>query len=876
MLSSLSSDVREGLSKKEVETRLAAYPKRKQLRRKDGFFKQTLRQFESPIALILLCAVLITFFLKDFTDSVVIALALLINVVIGVIQEGRASHAFEALKKHDAKYAFVIREGVLSKIEANLLVPGDIISLSSGNAIPADARLIEAKDLTVNEAALSGEWLPVEKNTNPCGEEAPLSERLCMVYAGTLAVSGTALAVVTATNERTEIGAIGKVLHEKESVVTPLTKDMRRLAWLILYVVLGVCVIVFFLGVIRTLPYGDILAIVIALAVASVPEGLPAAVTVVLALGMERILKAGGLVRNLLAAETLGTTTIVLTDKTGTLTEGKMILSGFVSAHETFKEREHLLARRMLHAGVLASGAHIEITQDEKGEESIVAHGRPVEQALLLAGLEAGISKTELLKETELIDILSFESSRRFSSALLAEGKTHARAYIMGAPELLLSEATHTLGEDGKEIKITPHIRAHFESELLASAKEGKRMIAVGEKVTRPDVFKSAEGTSLLSESTLLGFFIFSDAVRVGVNEAIQTIQDAGARVIMLTGDNPQTALAIATQTGIAKKHDKVFIGSDLDLLTDNELLTTVSEHHVFARVAPAHKLRIANILVTAGESIAMTGDGVNDAPALKAATIGIAIGSGTEVAKEASDIVILKNGFSVITHAIAEGRRLRDNFKKIFTYMLSTSFSAVSLIIFSLLMALPLPILPTQILWANLVQGALLNFAFAFEPLHASLMRRNPRDTDVRDILSSKIKNLILLVGSITSLSLILMFVLLLSSNLPLEEIQTYMYLSVCINAIFLAFSMKSFGTPLWRIDFFSNPFLLIALLVSSILLVIVFLFPWLQALLSVVTPSLNYLPLLLAFGISNVFIIELAKWMFFIHPEMRKEKVA
>jgi Ca2+-transporting ATPase len=340
----------------------------------------------------------------------------------------------------------------------------------------------------------------------------------------------------------------------------------------------------------------------------------------------------------------------------------------------------------------------------------------------------------------------------------------------------------------------------------------------------------------------------------------------------MLTGDNPETALSIARSVGIADGQERAYTGAELARLSDGELRDVLSAHTVFARVAPAEKLRIANVLTAAGEVVAMTGDGVNDAPALRAASIGVAVGSGTDVAKEASDLVLLDNGFSVITHAIREGRRLRDNFKKIFAYMLSTNFSEVSLIAVSLAFGLPLPILPTQILWSNLVEGGLMNFAFAFEPLYPDAMKRGPKDPETARVLSPKLVRLIFLVGAITSVTLVSVYLFLVfHTRLTLPEIQTLMFVAVSVNCIFMAFSMKSFGTPLWKLPLFSNRFLLLALLASAGLLLAALYVPAIQALVHVSPPDLLEVSMLVGFGIVNLVTIEVAKWLVFIRPQAK-----
>ena len=826
---------------------------------RETVFMRIVRQFASPITLVLVAAALATVFLSHFTDALIIAAALLVNVVMGLVQEGRASKAFEALKKGEARYAVVERGGEPIRITAEDLVVGDVVMLTTGNAVPADVRLIEVHGLSINESALSGEWMAVEKNTEIAGEDAPLVERSGMAYAGTLVSAGAGKGVVVAVGADTELGQIAMELGKKDESITPLMRDIRQVARFILGAVSVVIVGIIVLGLLRGLPLDETIFTAIALAVASVPEGLPAAVTVVLALGMERILKSGGLVRNLLAAETLGTTSIILTDKTGTLTEGRMTLEMFVTRSGEATDAPDGEPNMLLRGAVLASNAYVEERPEAPVDEKLVVHGRPIEQAIVMSGLKNGIAQHVLIKELPRLDELHFDSSRRFGGMLVDDGGKSV-AYITGAPELFLS-TIHAVATE---------TRTHFEDALSRAAQEGKRVIAVARvEASRGTFPNEADVLEFLASGEFLGLLVFSDVIRPEAKEAIAEMKSAGARVIMLTGDNPETALSIARAVGIADDEERAYTGIELSPLTDPELLELLREHTVFARVAPAEKLRIANVLKDAGEVTAMTGDGVNDAPALRAAAIGIALGSGTDVAKEASDLVLLDNGFSVITAAIREGRRLRDNFKKIFAYMLSTNFSEVVLITFSLIFGLPLPILATQVLWSNLIEGGLMNFAFAFEPLYPDAMKRNPKDPENARVLSPKLIKLIVLVGSITAAMLIAIYLYLLSIKLPIEQIQTLMFVAVSVNCIFMAFSMKSFGTPLWKLPLLSNRFLLISLVASTVLLLAALYVPFLQKLVHVTEPTPLQLLILAGFGLFNLATIELAKWVLFIRPE-------
>lgn len=859
-----------GLSKEEAKKRLSLGRNQLPQPKRESFLMRFLRQFASPIAIVLLFAAGATLILFHYTDALVILLALLVNVVMGLVQEGRAGKAFEALQKSEAKFAVVVRDGAPQKVSSEELVPGDVVVLTTGSAVPADVRLIETHGLSINEAALSGEWVPVEKRVGEVKETAPLVERYGMAYSGTLVVAGTGKGIVTATGPATELGKIAAELGKNRRTVTPLMRDIRDVARLLVLGAIAILIVVVFLGYLRELPFGDILFIAIALAVSSVPEGLPAAVTVVLALGMERILKAGGLVRNLLAAETLGTTSIIMTDKTGTLTKGSIKATGFATLSGTTEDSSGTLAHAMLRGAVLASDGYIEKIADEAaGTERFVAHGRPVEQAILLEALDSGFNEAHLREIHPRIDILPFASERRFGGMLVEEDGEKI-AYLMGAPEVFLESSTHALAVSGR-IRLTKEHRTFFEEALAASTREGKRVLAVARRVYSEEAFPPTEEerVHVPKDTELLGFIIFSDEIRSEARSAVAEMQAAGARVIMLTGDNPETALFVAREVGIAHEGERAYTGKELGELSDDALLEVLRANHVFARVAPSDKLRIAHVLTGAGEVIAMTGDGVNDAPALEAASIGVAVGSGTDVAKEAADLVLLGDSFSVITSAIREGRRLRDNFKKIFAYMLSTNFSEVILITVALVLGMPLPLLPTQILWSNLVEGGLMNFAFAFEPLYPSVMKRSPNDPDIRKVLSKKVLWLITMVGIITAGFLSLIYLYLVSLGLPEIEIQTLMFIGISISTMFTALSMKSFGTPIWKLSLFSNRFLLLSMLGSIVLLWVALYVPAVQAIVKTVTPTTGQILFFVGVGCINLVTVELAKWFIFIRPE-------
>jgi P-type Ca2+ transporter type 2C len=867
----------KGLSRDEREERQKRYGKNAlEKSHQKTFFQKVLSQFESPLVLVLLIAGIVTLFLQEYFDSIVIFIALFINLVIGLFQEERASRAFEKLNESQESFAIVLREGKKETVSTEDLLPGDVVFLESGFFVPADIRLFEVHELRINEAALTGEWLSVQKEVYDSSEEKSLAERKNMAYMGTLIESGHGKGLVVETGLRTELGEIAHSLGTIAKEITPLQKNIKKLAIFLTYIIFFSLVIIFILGFLRGQSLHDVLFIAIAVAVSTMPSGLPPAVTVVLAVGMEAILKRGGLVRNLLAAETLGATTVILTDKTGTLTEAKMKLAGLYSYDGIVKKIIHPEGdnRFLLERSVLQSDAYIE--QGKEDSTELIVQGRPIEKAVLTAGLESGIAQDILLENLPRVDYIPFSSERRFGVSLHKNAhKRSSHLIIGGEPEKLLNAAPFYFHHN-KKVPMTEGVREKFFETLKIHASQGERLIGVAfRECIRKDFADSLEKPDILLEKIVfVGFIGFEDPVRNDVSSSIQTVQDAHARVIMLTGDNPETAHHIAQQVGIVRSgEDLVIKGSDIEALSDDELYEKLQFTRVIARAVPAHKLRIAEVLKAKGEVVAMTGDGINDAPALRSANIGVAVASGTEVAKESSDLILMSNSFSIIVSAIEEGRRIIDNLKKILAYLLSTSFSALLLIIGALITGSPLPLLPAQILWANIVGGDVMSFAFAFEKSEKGIMRRDPRKSKTTNILTKDLFSLIILLPVVTSGMTIAIYYYLLSINVPIEEIRTIMFVAISLDALFFSFSMKSLTTPIWKISLFSNKYLLGTLLLSLVLLFLALSLPALRQLLSLTVLNSFEILLLVGLGVINLFAIEFLKWFIFGRKKEKEE---
>jgi len=864
----LHTDFKTGLDAEEVLIRQERNGKNVFTQGKQKtILDKILAQLKSPLVIVLILAGLVTFMLGEFLDMTVILIALLINVVVGVAQEERASKAFGKLASSQEKHATVIRGGEKSLILAEDLVLGDIIEITAGSYIPADARLLSEQNLSVNEAALTGEWMGVSKEVTVIKKVVPITDQLNMVWMGTLATAGSGIATVVGIGDNTEIGVIAQSLRDGKEEATTLQKSMRHLARFISLVIIAVLIGIFILGLLRGHDIVEMLLVSIAIAVAAMPAGLPAAVTVVLALGMEAILKKNGLVRNLTAAETLGSTTTILTDKTGTLTMAEMRISSITTLESLDNEEKHIHDYDddldILKMAILTSDAFVE-GKNEALSEWIV-QGRPVERAIVLAGLESGLTQETLLETYPRLDFLPFESKTRFVASLHSiQSASKNRIFLTGAPELLLENSV-SIYNNGKATKLSLKDRERLIRNQEKISSQGMRLIAVAYKDTKEVAFAKND-EELATKLVFGGFIVLHDPLREEVPEAIQTAKDAGTRVIMLTGDHATTALAVAIEAGIADERTKPFTGTDIEDMDDDTLQKALERTSVFARVLPHQKLRIAKLLKSNGEVVAMTGDGINDAPALRNADIGIALGSGTEVAKEASDLVLLDNSFSIILNAIEEGRRILDNLKKIVAYLVSTSFSEIILVAVSIIIGTPLPILPAQILWTNIIEEGFMNFAFAFEPKEADIMKRNPNDKRMKNILTPKLKKLIATVALVTGFVLVAIYLFLyFIIQVPIDELRTIMFIAVSIDSIFFALSIKNLHKPIWNIKIFSNKYLLFALFTSIAVLLIALFTPALQTLLSLTPISGEIILLLFGLGIVNLIIIELVKYMVF-----------
>jgi P-type Ca2+ transporter type 2C len=864
VLQAMRANLGVGLTEKEVRERLLKFGENSIKRvKRFRLLKIIFAQLASPLVLVLLIAGAGTIFLEEYLDAIVILIALLVSVSVGSLQEGRASNVFEKLAQSQQKNAIVLRDRNKMVIPVDNVVPGDIVYLEGGKAVPADIRLIEATNLSINEAALTGEWVAVPKEIAESKIDAPINEQKNIAWKGTIVAEGFGSGVVVATGLKTQIGKIADDTQEISQHSTPLQRSVRSLAKLLM-VAIGIGIFsIIILGLLRGEVFAEMLLVAIAVAVAAMPTGLPAAVTVVLAVAMEAILKKGGLVKNLLAAETLGSTTVILTDKTGTLTEGKMSVAGLYTARAIGVHDntiEHKDNRELLTSAILASDAFFEKTKD-----GVKVHGRPIEIAIVSAGLESGISQIDLFaRGFNRIDFLQFESARRFSASL-NNYDGQKRIYFSGAPELLLDLSEKCYAAGGTKV-LDEDTKKEFQNIQKAESAMGHRFTAVAFRIEKDDKISSDIRDSAHPKGLIfVGLISFSDQVRPDVANEIQAAKNAGMRVVMVTGDHPETAQSIANRVGISKEGDKAVTGREVEDMNDSELLNAIHTRPIFSRMLPKQKLRIARALRSGGEVVAMTGDGVNDAPALVSADIGVAVGSGTDVAKEAADLIIIDNTFSTITAAIKEGRRAVDNLQKIVAYLLSTSFSEIIVIGGALAVGAPLPLLPAQILWANLIEEGLMSFPFAFEPAQKDIMTRPPHKKATgkssRLVLTSDMQKIMLIVTVVTGVLLLGLFFWMRSVGIAIEEIRTVMFVALSLDSIFFALSFKDLKRPIWKISLTNNKLLFGALSVSMLLLIAAVTFPPLKTLLSLTSLTGFEVILLAVLGFVNLLTIEITK---------------
>lgn len=823
-----------GLTSDEAALRLKKYgPNELKKQRTFSSLKILFNQFTSPLIYILVFAGLVTFFLRDFTDTIVIFAAVVLNTALGFYQEQKSQKSMMALRSLITPMAKVIRDGEQKIIDARNLVPGDLVVLTIGVKIPADGILIKSKDLTVDEAILTGESMPVVKKSGSfLGiSESAADKQPQMVFMGTTVVIGIAKMIVTKTGMETKIGQIGRSLIEIKEERTPLQIEISKLAKILALVVGVITLFIFFFGRFLGYQFLEMFTTSVAVAVAAIPEGLPISFTIILALGMQRILKRKAVVRKLLATETLGSVSTICIDKTGTLTEGKM------------KVVEALPFGEMLTKAAL-------LCNDSRD---------PLELAMEKWAKEKGQNKNKLLKAYPRLDEIPFNPKDKFIVSFHEDRsgkglKGEKILFLSGAPEIVLEKSQFKKQKE----------KDNWLKKFNQLGDQGYRLVGFAYKKIKTDQIKIQN--SYLKDFEWLGILVYDDSIRLGVKEALRECQQAGVEVKVITGDYPNTARAVMKKLAIEVKESEFLTGKELEDFTEEELNQKVKTIKLFARTTPEQKLKIVKALKYNHEVVAMMGDGVNDALALKQADVGIVVSQASDVAKETADMVLLDSDFATIVHAIEEGRNIFENIRKVVLYLLSSSFTEIILIGGSILLGLPLPLAAVQILWINLIEDAFPAIGLAFEPWEKELMMIPPR-RKATAILSLPMKFLIFVVGIFLNFFLLFLFWALNNKNLfHLSSPQTVMFVALGINFLFVPFACRSLRKPIFKFNPFGNKILDLTLIIGFVLLVSAVYLPPLQLILKTRPLGTTEWIFLLFFGFFSFLLIELTKWAFIL----------
>jgi Ca2+-transporting ATPase len=827
----------KGLNSSEAERRLERFgPNELRKERRVKWLEILLRQLRSPFVLILILAAALSLLLEELFDSLTILFIVLLNAALGFSQEYRAEKALEALKRFMVPKAKVVRDGSVALIPAREVVPGDIVLVEAGDRVPADARLLEVINLKVDESVLTGESIPSAKHTRPLQRRLAVADRENMIYMGTLVTYGRGKGVIVETGMGTEFGKLAEQIQEIREGPTILQLRLRGLALRLGGFVLGLCTLLFLLMGWRGEPWLSGFMIAVALGVSAVPEGLPAVVTIALALGVRRMAKRNAIVRRLASVETLGCATVICTDKTGTLTKNEMTVKEifvnnrlvqvagtgyepkgqFISNSKPFEPREDEHLMLLLRIGCLCNLAHL-----SREDWSLI--GDPTEGALLTLAGKAGMWREEELADYPLLAELPFDPRRKRMTTIHLVGKRRM-AYIKGAPEVLLELST-SIFERGKARKLGARKKRKILEEVGKMASKALRVLAFAYKEV--DSKGKLTPEKVERELTFVGIAGMIDPPRPEVKKAIERCKKAGIKVVMVTGDHKLTAEAIAKDIGLLGE-GKVVTGIELDGMSDEQLLREADEIAVYARVSPGHKVRILEALKRKGHVVAMTGDGVNDAPAVKRADIGIAMGiKGTDVTKEASDMILADDNFATIVDAVEEGRGIYDNIRKFVRFLLSVNFSGIFLVATSALAGLPLPLLPLQILWINVVTDGLPALALGVDPYDPELMKRGPRKPK-EGILHGMLP-FVLTAALFAYFSRLFTLVWSLG-RVSLAKLRTLVFTQAVMGELLFALNCRSEKRSVFKIGLAGNKKLLIAILSSVLLHLMVIYVPLLQ----------------------------------------------
>ncbi len=844
IIKELNVNVETGLTTKEAKKRQEEYgPNELQQKKKKTIGKMILEQLTDKMIIILLIASALSFLLGEKIEGFVILFIISINIVISVIQEKKASNALEALKNMNAPHSLVLRNGKLEKILASELVPGDIVHLEAGNIIPADIRWIEEHDILVDESALTGESVPVEKDKDYIGSsEEPLGERKNMGYSSTIISNGTGTGIVTAIGMSTEIGTIAKLLDTDNGLETPLKQKLNKIGKVLSILGIIISILIFIIGLLHGQNLIDILMIAISLAISVIPEGLPATVTVVMAIGVQRMAKKRALVKQLPAVETLGSATVICTDKTGTLTENKMTVTEYFTADNLLENKENTLTEKLVTCGVLCNNANI-INGEMQGD--------PTEGALLLFAEKNNYNVEQIKKENVKEHEKPFDSDRKLMTVVCKTKDKKHIAYTKGAPEELVEKCTYAL-IDGKKKKLTKEDKQKILNKSEELATEALRSLAFAYKTEK------LKENEVEEDLIFLGIVGMIDPPRREVMSSIKSCHTAGIRVIMITGDHKATAVAIAKKLGIYQEGDLAVNVEEFHEMTREELHKKLPRISVFSRVSPKDKLDIVNALQEQHEIVGMTGDGVNDAPALNTADIGIAMGkNGTDVAKDAADMLLLDDNFSTIEVAIKEGRRIYRNIQKVIQFLLTGNIAEVLTIFLAMVFNLQAPILAVHILFVNLITDTLPALALGVDPANKNTMKHPPTKKGTL-FEKSMVYNIAYYGALLTLLSFSAYFTGLQTSY---ETAITMTFATLCLSQIVHAMNQHSNTLSFFSQDQPKNKMLFLAMTASVLMLMIIVLVPVLRDFFSIVPLTLKQWLIVIGLSLMPLVVSEILK---------------
>ncbi|MBO3328118.1 calcium-transporting P-type ATPase, PMR1-type [Clostridium perfringens] len=817
ILQELDVDEKNGLSSTEALRRLEKYGKNKlETKKKKTLFKQFLSQLKDVMIYILIIAAIISAFLGEISDALIILLVIIINAVIGVIQESKAEKALDALKELSTPKALVKRDGSLKEILSEDIVPGDIVIIDAGRYIPGDLRLIDTANLKIEESAFTGESVPSEKDASFLPDkEIPIGDQNNMAFMSTLATYGRGVGVVVGTGMNTEIGKIAKMIEQEENDETPLQKKLSELGKILGFLAVGICILIFIISFFQGRDLLEMFLTSISLAVAAIPEGLPAIVAIVLALGVQRMVKKNAIIRKLPAVETLGSVSIICSDKTGTLTQNKMTVTTVYTNDSYIKESEFNLndneSKLLVDCMVLCNDA----TYSEKSQT-----GDPTEIALLESPFKLNILKEKLEKEFKRIDEIPFDSDRKLMTTVNLVDDKKARVFTKGALDSILS-ICNKISINGKLLDFTKEYKAKVLENSNIMSDKALRVLAFAYKdISKENIVLD----SLEKDLVFIGMVGMIDPPRLEVKDSIKLCKSAGITPVMITGDHKNTAFAIANELGIAEDISQAITGHEIDKFKEEEFNEKIINYRVFARVSPEHKVKIVKAFKSHGNIVSMTGDGVNDAPSLKAADIGVAMGiTGTDVSKGASDMILTDDNFSTIVSAVEEGRKIYLNIKKSIVFLLSCNLGEILTLFTAILLNWNSPLQPIHILWVNLITDSFPALALGVDKTKEDVMNnppRNPKESIF--VKSDKIQLIIngVLIGGIT------LFAFKLGERLypdSLIHAQTMAFVVLSVSQLFLSISLRSNTKSAFSLGIFSNKYLVYSILLGIFLQVII-----------------------------------------------------